>query len=791
MVHAIAWLLSIELVGLLSVPLSWRLFRKLEDGGYSLSKPLGLLVSGYVFWLGASLHFWSARGDGVTIGLAAIFLASAWTLWKRAEDFLSWLERNRKIVITEEAIFLIAFLSWALFKAYNPAIAYTEKPMEFAFLNGILRSRFFPPIDPWLSGYSISYYYFGYVMLAFLTRLSGVPSSYAFNLGLATWFAMSAVGAFGITFDLLSLGTGKHDRLDWIGGGLSAFFLVLMGNLEASFEMLHSKGIGSPGFYKWLDIKGLANAPVSGRWVPTDNWWWWRASRVVHDRNLLGGSLEVIDEFPQFSFLLGDMHPHVLALPFGLLALGIVMTTAIHLSDQIDRMSRKDMLLAPVESWRVFVTALVLGALAFLNTWDFPMYWMIFVVFLYMLTRSLNKTIYIGGSVGVLAVLIYTPFYAGFSSQAGGVLPNLFFPTRWQQYLVMWLPLTFAALLFLAPIFGNTPKAVKRLPEIMLYSVSIPVAIWLVSILIALSVPPLRSMLNNQAVLSQVGTLSVGSVLSLTARTRLAHPVTFLLLALMVSVAAALALEADLGMPDSFVLTLAFVGFLLQFVPEFAYLKDSFGTRMNTIFKFYFLSWALLSIVGGYSVVRFWKQTRSVPAKAIELTIIGILALAGSIYPTMAIPSKAGGFRGQPTLDGLAFFRKSNPSDYKAISWLESHAWDTPTILEATGGSYTEAARVSEITGFPTLLGWGGHELQWRGSYEIPSIREKAIEEIYSSAAAAKLSSLLKEYEVDYVYIGRLETDKYHVSRQRLGVFDKVMEKVYDANGVRIYRRKP
>ncbi len=791
MVQAITWLLAIELVGLLAVPFSWRLLRKLRDGGFAFSWTLGLLVAGYTFWIGASLHFWRAGLDGIVLGLAAVAAISAWALWGRSGEFLAWIREQKRILIAEEALFLGAFALWAVFKAYNPAIAYTEKPMEFAFLNGILRSRFFPPLDPWLSGYAISYYYFGYVILAFLTRLSGVQPSYAFNLGLATWFAMSATGAFGLTFDLLSLTGKSSDGLEWVGGGLSAIALVLMGNLEGVFEVLHSRGIGSPGFCNWLDIKGLSEAAVSGGWAPSGGWWWWRASRVVHDKDLLGRSVEVIDEFPQFSFLLGDMHPHVLALPFGLLALGVILVVVIELSETIRGLRLVDLLLLPVRSWRVFLLSLVLGGMAFMNTWDFPMYWLIFVVFLSISTGLALKSIYAGVSVGVLGVVLYLPFYVGFSSQAGGALPNLFFPTRWQQYLVMWLPLGFMVVLYLIVASGGGKRALKRLPELVLYATALPILVWVVSVVAALAIPSIRSMLNTEPVRSQVGTLSIGALLSLTARVRLSHPWTFLLLALLVSWAAALILEARPGKADGFVLTLVFVGFLLQFLPEFVYLKDSFGTRMNTVFKFYFLSWVLLSVAAGYSVVEFWRRTRRRIARVAAVSVAGVLLAAGMVYPAFAIPSKAGGFHGRPTLDGLAYLRQSDPAEYKAIKWLEEHAEDTPTILEATGGSYTEAARVSEITGFPTLLGWGGHELQWRGSYDVPAVREKAIGEIYSTAGAPRLRELLKEYGIEYVYVGRLETEKYHISKSRMAVFDRVMEKVYDADGVRIYRRRP
>ncbi len=108
-------------------------------------------------------------------------------------------------MLATEALFLLVFVAWSAFRAYNPDIAGTEKPMEFAFINGVLSSPLLPPQDPWLSGYGISYYYFGYVMLAALIRLTGVLPEIGFNLGVAMWYALVMTSAFGIVYTLVAL----------------------------------------------------------------------------------------------------------------------------------------------------------------------------------------------------------------------------------------------------------------------------------------------------------------------------------------------------------------------------------------------------------------------------------------------------------------------------------------------------------------------------------------------------------------------------------------------------------
>ena len=212
MLATLSWWLVLQLFTLAALPLAWRLFARLPGRGYPLAKALGLLLVAYVLWLGATLHVLPNSFGGAVVALIVVAGASWWLGrdgWRRDADgvrpLAAWLKANRWLVLTTELLFLVVLVGWAAFRAYNPDIAGTEKPMEFAFVNGILRSPLFPPQDPWLSGYGISYYYFGYVMLAALVNLTGVDPAIAFNLGVALWYALVMIGAFGVVYDLVRL----------------------------------------------------------------------------------------------------------------------------------------------------------------------------------------------------------------------------------------------------------------------------------------------------------------------------------------------------------------------------------------------------------------------------------------------------------------------------------------------------------------------------------------------------------------------------------------------------------
>ena len=200
----ISWYFIIILLGWLTFPLAYVLFPALADRGYTLSRAAGLLIWGYIFWLLASLNIAQNDAGGILLALAFIVGLSIWIIVNRKSEIVNFLKSNLSLILTTEILFLVAFGFLAFVRSANPELNGTERPMELAFINGILRSPVFPPQDPWLSGYAISYYYFGYVMTAMLARISGVPGSLAHNLMTSLVFALGAIGSYGILYNLLS-----------------------------------------------------------------------------------------------------------------------------------------------------------------------------------------------------------------------------------------------------------------------------------------------------------------------------------------------------------------------------------------------------------------------------------------------------------------------------------------------------------------------------------------------------------------------------------------------------------
>jgi YYY domain-containing protein len=814
MLHFLAWYIVITLLGWLVFPLAYRLFPALADRGYSLSRALGLLLWAYIFWLSGSLGL--ARNDwgGLLATLLAVLALSAWALygqWRMdhrpssivhgLRSILNWLQANLRLVVTIEALFLAAFAFVAVLRAAGPEALGTEKPMELAFINSILRSPTFPPRDPWLSGYAISYYYFGYVMVAVLAKVTATPGSIAFNLMLALVFGMGATGAYGIIYNLLSAWRASRPQVRpaFVLPLLGPLFLLLVSNLEGFLEILHRRGLfwtsSGANFWTWLDMKELSQPPAQPLgWMPARHWWWWRASRVVQDYDLLGNHREVIDEFPFFSYLLGDLHPHVLATPFSLLIIAIALNIYFGGWEGETRLPGIRLSLRPVG---FFFTALALGGMAFLNTFEI-LTSLAVVLGAYLLARvrtdgwtseRLMELLELAVPLAVLAGLAYLPFYLGFASQAGGILPNLESPTRgahlWVMFGALLLPI-FAFLLFLWR--GEKSPAAGRG---WLIAAGFMLFLWAFSWGLVLLIQRFRPEFALQYAASQ-GVTGLGEFFVRAMQRRLSAAGGWLTMLAVLGGTLALMIgmtrrrqedEPAPAHPAAFVLLLLTIGSLLVIGPEFLYIRDQFGTRMNTIFKFYYQAWFLWSLAAAFGTAVLLQSLRGVwdILHRVGLTLLLVMALT---YTVLGVFDRTGSFKSISgwTLDSAAYIQRGTPDEAAALAFLRSAP--DGVVAEAIGGSYTQYARVATHTGLPNVLGWPGHESQWRGGFEEMGTRQQDIQTLYTTLSWNMAKAIIQQYDIKYIYVGALERNTYHVSSDK---FKRFLPVVFQQGSVTIY----
>ncbi|HEY9076926.1 MAG TPA: DUF2298 domain-containing protein [Anaerolineaceae bacterium] len=843
MASAILWYLAITFAGVVVFPLGYQLFSRLSDRGYGFSKPLGLLLWAFLFWLFNNYQIAQNDRGGIFVGLFILVGVSFWVIvrsdWR---SILEWVRQHRVQLIVTEIVFVLAYIAWVLVRAAGPEIVGTEKPMELAFINAILKSPSLPAHDPWLSGFSISYYHFGYVMVAMLAKLCGTDGAVAFNLGGALWFALVAQAAYSLLYNLLVgwQSDRKHaNKPGWtarIGALLGPVYILILSNLEGFLEMLHARGVfwyktadGSltSSFWSWLGILELNQPPTEPfSWIPErlGGTWWWRASRVLLDTDVLGGTREIIDEFPFFSYYLADLHPHVLSMPFVLIFIGYAYQ--LFLSGSLSEFRFQNF-----KSWVIrqdfWVSAFLIGSLAFLNTWDALFYAGLFAfVFLILRMRSrrlswslLGETILLCLCIGIAAFLLFLPFFLGFASQAGGLLPSLGFFTRGVQFWVMFGVLIIPILAWLIYRW-RTEKGTFSISGGLKFSGILVGGLWIISYLWGILLVNLQvwgMLLSSSSrldyftarlgsILTNLGILFMGvhgnptSSMLFTASIvhRLASPGTWITLLIMIGLTWVLlkqvtaspnpdslheipVLETSAPQTDYFVYLLVFLGACLALFPEFFYLRDQFGWRMNTIFKFYFQIWIIWGIAAAFAVVVLISSLRSF-SRWFYLSLWMITAVMGLVYPLFALngrlPTSLSGF----TLDGLDFYARSNPGEYEAIQWLRQAPLGI--VAEAVGGSYSGFARVSMISGQPAVLGWPGHESQWRGgNIEIGS-REPDIERLYRATDWREIQEILRKYQVRYVYVGSLEIAKYRANASR---FRNHLKPVFENNDAIIF----
>jgi YYY domain-containing protein len=846
MITFLIWYLFISLLGLITFPLAYRMLPALADRGYAFSRSLGLLLWGYGFWLLGSLGLIGNDIGGHLLALILLVVLCAWVLrggvWVEVKE---WLRNQRRLVITIEILFLCAFASWILVRAANPEIFGTEKPMELAFINAILRSPKLPPHDPWLSGYGISYYYFGYVMVAMLARITGTTAGIAFNLGLSLVFGLSAIGAYGILFNLLSTvkkQTGAHVKFqtrNLSAALLGPFFVLIVSNFEGFFHMLHNRGIfwrtGEDGelfsrFWAWMDLRKLSLPPEQPfSWVPTRHWWWWDASRVVQDYDFLGVNKgDVIDEFPFFSYLLGDLHPHVLTMPFAFLA--IALTLNLFLGEKRSQMRWFGLRFA-ISPQEFALGAVVLGAMAFLNTWDFPIYVALYVGAYILkkmgdiLAQSRLEDGYLGSSdyremaktlvkdffgfglaLGVTGGLLYLPFYAGFSSQAGGPLPNLLYVTRgvhlWVMFGVFLIPL-FAFLIYLWKSGVEVAPFSKALSLVLGFILALLIlSLLLVLVIVVL---PLLQSINPEAAdapglfLGSMAAPGWGEVILQGLVRRLTIPGALLTLILLLTLVVGLLWPRrskdqtvkTLGAGERFVLLLVLFGALLVLAPEFVFLRDMFGYRINTIFKFYFQAWLLWGVGAAYFTVKLFRDL-SPPWGTVFRWVMVMAIAAALVYPVFGLWSKTNGFNpSQWTIDGTAYRKLSSPDEAALAEWLRSAPLGV--VAEAVGGSYSSYARVASHSGQPTVLGWDFHEMQWRGGTEEMGSRKADIERLYCTHSWTEAEKIIRQYDIQYVVVGNLERTAYPANETSCpagvneGKFLRYLDIVFQEGAVTLY----
>lgn len=741
------WLLAVYAGTLVTLPLGLVVFRALPDRGYLLARPLGLLLLAYAPWLLASLGWVGFGRVSVALGALAAAAVSAWLAHRFRRSLLTFVRRRWRLLLAEEALFLAAFVAFVLVRTANPDLWHPflggEKPMDFAYLNAVLRSTVMPPLDPWFAGGALNYYYFGQFMVATVIHVTGIPSAVAYNLAVPLFFALTAGAAFSLGYNVTEgarrwLGRAVRPA-GWtaVAAGMAAMTMaVVLGNLHGGGQALRG---AVAEFDFWAPTRMMPPDPPG------------------HE----------ITEFPFFTFLFADLHAHLLAMPLALLAIGLCLNAVL--------LSRRHAAPGRLSTCLVLL-ALTVGALAATNTWDFPTYLALgaanIVVGQWLSSRRLSRALAYrtAGLVFVflaLAFILWLPFHLrlGNGFPGIGLAPVTTTPG---QYLVIH-----GLFLYLA----FTLLSVEALPG--LWQWALRLRVWwgaagaAAGVLLSLGIAMAFVGYGTVALLSVAALTLTAPLLGwlfLRRRqwgegvtgTRGAAP--FILLALgLLAAAFAIGVGADI--------------FVVKGDIE----------RQNTVFKLYLQAWLFFSLAGAYALwhlgfVRRWFTSPCLPTGIWAAGLVVLLA-ASAVYPALGTGVRLDNRFGPTplTLDGTAYMETAVyvdqgetrlKWDLDAINWLRDNLEGTPVVLEGRTPLYRWGSRVSVYTGLPTVLGWDWHQTQQRcGPDPCPAVQRRmaAVTTMYAGQDEDETIELLLQYGVDYVYVG--ETERQYYPQEGLAKF--------------------
>ncbi|MDR3643030.1 MAG: DUF2298 domain-containing protein [Candidatus Doudnabacteria bacterium] len=696
-----------SLFGLLGLVLTIRIFGG-TAAAYLTGKIIGLAVFGYAVWLLVSLRIINFQNFWLVVVLfAAALLAAVW--FSRGElRKLDW----DKILLYELAT-LALYFAYLFLRSYNPQIFGTEKFMDMAMLTGSGKTGVFPFADPWYAGKAVNYYYYGYYLMALLARLSNTGYALAYNFSLALIFCQVLLLSFVLVLTL----TG------------SRFFSAL-----ASFFV----GLAGPAIYGSCVLRVFfSNASVAGQcFYPM-------ASRF-------GSPAYVINELPSYSFIVADLHPHVLSLPFFLAGLIVLW----HLLGEP----------RPKTSTMLAGLAL-LGTNAVINPPNFPTLGGIFALIFFVKAWQIFKDKKYSWKAAVKDRGLRAWFFWAVGLAAGSFI--LFAPFFLQFK-------SFVTGIGFAPSFAaahNLFGAASGYPTPFGYTLGLW-AVFAVFIIVA------------------------GYLLF-----RYGADRTLVFEWILVIVSAALIIFAE-----------------LFFYEDLFHIANPPYFRANTVFKSDYQAWILLAVAASGLLAAGWKRAGTLRARAnryvgrslVAAAVFFGLIFSGSFFwqgivQAYAQTWPAHGFN----LDGSVFLEQSQSAgDYRTVQWLNQNQKQRVVILEASGASYQYFGRISVFTGMIDPINWYAHEWTWRFAYPpgITNWHEAVgksidtgygaiaavgddVKKMYESADSGETQSLLKKYNVQFVYIGDLERTTYpdlnEAKFQSLGqvVFSYENSELFKING--------
>jgi len=775
------WVLALLGAGLVGFPYVWLVTRALPDRGYALSRVVGLLLVTWIVWWICSLRLLAFTRWAIATAIVLVAAGSIGIAILKRHEIGAWLRASWRLVVVGEAVFW-SFFTAALFVRWsNPDLWHPtrggEKPMDLSYLNAVTKSSFFPPYDPWFADGQLNYYYYGFVQVGALAKLTGIPPATAYNLAVPTLAALLAACAFSATLALASWSPRRLARPVLVAV-LGAVFVTALGNL-GELRVLRL----------WIEGQYVAN-----------DWWFWNATRVIAPGE---GEPGPITEFPAFTFVYGDLHAHAMALPLAGLALALTVAVV--------RESRSPRALAPL----LVLLGVTLGALWVTNTWDVPTYGAlaacgvgIAALRLQGVRRALLVAMLGAAGLAAVAYVAFLPFHLHYETVFQGFQRWEGRQTRFVDYLTVngFFLFTIASALIAQLAFARDLGAVPRTYRSALRNWDRHRRF-----------RGLRTALVSGGVAHRMGmwVLPAGLLVAVVCAVLGLWPEALAVVVALLALACWPAREtADVTGREQalrrLLVVLVVVGLALTLFVEFYVARNVDIGRTNTVFKHYLQVWLMWAVAAAVSVGIVYEHLPSLRTwiRGAWRVAFVLLFLSALLYPILAsrakIQDRFDTSVGR-SLDGTAFMTRAVfadggqeltlAHDRDAIRWMLENVDGSPVVAEAntTPVLYGWQGRYSWFTGNPTIVGWDFHQRQQRPTQaEAVHARVAEVQTAYRTTDPAEAHRILTSYGASYVVVGGLERAYFPEGTAKWEEGDgRYWALVYRNPGTRVYRVVP
>lgn len=792
--YFLVWWLALLILGLAGWPIAAKLFPA-GDKGWMLARPLGLVLFSLPVWSLAHLRLLPISRWSLLLVLA-ILLVAGWLLFGRSLPKPHRLDDQPMIrpqllrrIGAAEALFAAALLTWVFARGLKPDLDSLEKFMNIGFMNSIWRTRFLPAQDMWFAGQPINYYYYGQFLYGILARLTGIRPEIAYNLGMATTLALTLTTTWSIADHLMRLAAQHGRRLRPLApsaAGLTSSLLVTFGGNSHAF--LFRKGAPGLLITRWLAEKGIISAD------PEKSFWFADSTRFIGYNPDTAD--KTIHEFPFYSFLVADLHAHVINLTFVLLLIAVLVYyihTPLKSTAKVIRPPQPSLAVRWLDELRdalrrpaLWAISILLSIFMMCNFWDFVIYLVLTaLVFLWVNRRQTGRLITLPGTLATLlqaglVMLVFLriprplPALAAYGSIAllshglAAISRDGASRTGAQISLLFFIShlLAFPFNLHFEPIAKTLAQTVNQTPLWQL------LGLWGAHLLAGLLIiaAGIGGLIKHRKTRIRPAALANPDCPD-SRLTRLCHRLS------------------RLSSADVMIVLFLMTGVGLIIIPELIYVVDIYSgdfKRANTMFKFTYQAFVLLSLGWGTGLAMLGLQQQSRSRRLAGSRLVALLLVCLMIVPFSYPLTSARQWLGEWSvsryqgLDGLQPIRHKTSAqildpypgelaaDIAAIRWFNQTVSGQPVILESFGESYTDYCRISAFTGLPTVMGWETHQWLWRTSRETPQAygtvvlpRQDDVRTLYTTTDRVRRQELIETYQIRYIIVGNLERQRF------------------------------